>query len=269
MSKTREPFKFSRFCKLLICFTAILWTARVALFIVEINQSSAATALNGKRAPSGEAIVERLSKIYPRSTNRKNQERVGRVGIRLLEAAHMPEKQDWKVVLFDSNLVNAVSAPGNWILVWNGLLKFAENDDELAAVLAHEIGHTLSHHLHETNGERFVKDFSPIYSYGESTLSRIAYMTSNYLTNVVKSYFVEPERQRREYEADARGLFLMAEAGYDPRAAVEIMKRYAKSANDKTGETEFQSHPATLIRIEKLEALLPSAIARYQASELK
>jgi predicted Zn-dependent protease len=201
-----------------------------------------------------------LGAVYPQSKNKSHTALVGRVALRLLEAANTSGKQRWNIVIFDTGRVNALAAVGNWFFVWRGVLAFAKSEDELAAILAHEIGHALAGHLQDGS--------ISLNAYGaardNSVVGGLASLLIAQLPAGIRTLFVTPERHRREYEADEIGLLLMADAGYSPLAAIRVLERYAHVAQDqKLQDSSTLSHPLTADRLAKLNSLLPSAMQRY------
>jgi hypothetical protein len=83
----------------------------------------------------------------------------------------------------------------------------------------------------------------------------------------IKAFIVNPESQRKEHEADQIGLFLMADAGYDPHDAISLWTTMSQQRTGGEIPTFFSSHPANDERIMELQKLVPSAMERYEVAK--
>lgn len=173
--------------------------------------------------------------------------------------------------------------PSGGIFVYTALLDQVKTRGALAFILGHEISHAIARHSVEKMGVlclgAFFVDFVAGLL-GPSTHRRLQYILLPYLQSLVIDM---PYSRSLESEADALGLRLMAEAGYDPREGVEAWKRMEKgdeTTSTKGGKAQPQqqsqpwefvsTHPSHATRIEQLNALLPQALVlRKQALEQK
>jgi metalloendopeptidase OMA1, mitochondrial len=183
--------------------------------------------------------------------------------------SHLPNLP-YEVHLADApDIVNAWCAPGGKIMVYSGLwdpkkgLVHKDNDNEIAAVLSHEIAHATARHVTKSLSQNMT-----IMLAGTVVSSAIAAGGSIQGSNIFGQFFstgfniYAPSYSRKnEMEADRIGLFYMAKAGYDPRAAVEVWKRAAQKRGD--AYSIYASHPPDGQRAKQLEAFLPQAIAIY------
>jgi len=224
----------------------------------------------------GHQVLSALTEKYRLDRNDDRVNRVRAVVDRLTAAAgagHNP----WHVYVFeDDSFKNAAATKGNYIFIWSGMVNAVQSDEELAAVLAHEIGHLLAGHAQpdpaqEVNeilaGAAGVLARDVARSYG--TYGMAASLIEALVSESVKGLIVNPENQRRELEADQVGLFLMADAGYDPRKAVDFWQRAQMDPALSGFPVEFMSsHPSSTNRASNLEIFLPEALARYQPHEV-
>lgn len=187
----------------------------------------------------------------------------------LAEVSHLPDLP-YEVHLADAPIVNAWCAPGGKIMVYSGLwdpqkgLVNKLSDDEIAAVLGHEMAHATARHVTESLSKNMT-----ILLAGTVVSSAIQAGGSATGANVFEQFFstgfniYAPTYSRKnEMEADRIGLFYMAKAGYNPQFAVEVWQRAAKRRGDAT--SIFASHPPSGERAKQLAALLPQAMALYQ-----
>ena len=196
-------------------------------------------------------------------------ERVRQVAGRIAAAAETMVENDhrWEAVLLRSDEVNAFALPGGKIAVLAGLLAVADEEDELAAVVGHEVAHVLARH----GAERLTQE--QLAEYGRIALSvavgdldpaaQAAIMGA--LGLGTRFGVLMPFSRTHETEADRIGLLLMARACYDPRAALSVWQDMAQAAGG--GPPEFLStHPSHGSRIESLQGWMGEAIETRAAA---
>ncbi len=201
--------------------------------------------------------------------------RVQRVGRRIAESVgrDLPNA-DWEFVVFESDELNAFALPGGKVGVYTGILKIAETDAELAAVMGHEIAHVSSRHGAERTSQQLLvlggalltevgmeaKDVSE----ENRELVRVAYGLGTTVGVML------PYSRLHESEADAIGLRFAAGAGYDPRAAISFWRKMAAANKGEGKVPEFLStHPSDDTRIKNLELLMPKYLPLYEQSRAK
>lgn len=172
--------------------------------------------------------------------------------------------QDWEVVVFDAKEANAFALPGGKIGVYNGLLTAAQTQDQLAAVVGHEVGHVLARHGNERVSQQFAAQQGMALLDGwmatKNAGSRQTVMGLLGLGTQVG--VLMPFSRIQESEADRIGLHLMAMAGFDPRASVMLWQNMGKGGGSPP---EFLStHPSHDTRIQDLEEGMASAVTRYE-----
>ncbi len=182
---------------------------------------------------------------------------------RLVKAARVEEPElvdafEWEVKLIDKDeTVNAFALPGGKMAVYTGILPVAETEAGLAVVMGHEIGHVLERHGTEAMTRQ----------YGAEVLLGMLFKGDAAALAQLGNSLVQLRFGRgAELEADARGLRLMARAGYDPRVAVQFWTRMTQLGS--SGTPEFLStHPSHEKRIEQIKGLLPEVIPIYEANK--
>ncbi len=191
------------------------------------------------------------------------KEIVARIGA----VSHYPDFP-WEVHLASVPVVNAWCAPGGKIMVYEGLwdpkkgLVEKDNEDQLAAVLAHEIAHATARHVTESLSTNMT-----IMMAGQvvsTAISAASVEGSNLFADIFTNgmnIFVPSYSRKNEFEADRIGLLYMAKAGYDPRAAVALWKKAAQQKKDPG--SVFASHPTSGARASELEKYLPEAMKIY------
>ena len=170
----------------------------------------------------------------------------------------------WEVVVFDDEQVNAFALPGGKIGVYTGLLKVAENQHQLAAVIGHEVGHVIAEHGNERMSQ------STLINVGSQAVGQVLAANevpqSGPIMAAIGLGVQVPFSRTHESEADVIGLQLMAKSGFDPRQSVNLWQNMdAASSGDRPMEL-LSTHPAPQTRIDNLQANMPDAYADYQAT---
>jgi predicted Zn-dependent protease len=219
----------------------------------------------GRVLPSDSPVVQRVRGIVRRLVRAVHIEPLQREINLLLQGYRF----EWEVNVLRNKQVNAFCLPAGKMIVFTGILPVAQDDDQLATVLSHEMSHALAHHASERvarqqqfqmvaralNGglpvmeERQRRDFFGVLAAGAGLRS--------------KAY----DRQQ-ESEADHIGLFLMTFAGYDPEEAVRFWQRMEQLVGGRDQLPEILSdHPSNARRIHDLQGWVRSAKAAKRAYE--
>lgn len=187
---------------------------------------------------------------------------------RIINTLPKHQQQNWQWVIFNSPQINAFALPGGYIGIYTGMLKAARTQDELAAVLAHEVAHVLANHGNEQLSRSHLKN----------VFLRLIHWGLN-LAGVDYSQFVIaalgmgaevgislPFGRKQETEADVMGLELMAKAGFNPNAAVTLWRNMAKLSKNQPLEL-LSTHPSNQTRIDKLQSLQAKVINLYNQAK--
>lgn len=180
----------------------------------------------------------------------------------------------YEVVLIQTNVVNAMAAPGGKIMVYEGLWNpkdgLVKDDDELAAVLAHEIAHVNCRHSTEAMTKALPVNIAAlgiVLFTKDTKREELGQLVSAGVLIVNNGIVMTRYSRADETEADSVGLMYMAKAGYDPRAALRIWERAAqKRAGSDPASSIFSTHPPDAVRLQNLRAQMPAALAAYEAS---
>lgn len=189
--------------------------------------------------------------------------------VRIAAVSHYPDLP-YTVTLIHTNIVNAACAPGGQLIFWEGLydpkIGLVQNNEELAAVMAHEIAHATARHT-----TRSITRAAPV-----NMLLLVGAIAAELTENrdlalvlgagfVVYQGLVLPRYSRAdEFEADRLGLFYMAQAGYDPRAAPQVWRRVHEQQGRPGLVRYLSSHPTHRDRYRALEELMPQAMEKYR-----
>jgi predicted Zn-dependent protease len=193
-------------------------------------------------------------------------EPVRRIGERLAQAAKRPDYRWEFAVIDDPTQINAFALPGGKVAVYTGILPVAQDSDGLAVVMGHEIAHVIARHGAERMSQGLAQQLganvlgAAVGGSASGNLLLAAYGLGTQLGVLL------PYSRTQESEADHIGLILMAEAGYDPRAAPEFWKRMAH-ASSGGGTAEFLStHPSHDTREQQIREWLPEAMQHFDAA---
>src|SRR6476620_5227624 len=197
-----------------------------------------------------EAYAELLSQA-PILRSGPEFDQVQRVSQRIAEAVQIEPLQreinlhvadypfEWEYCVIESRQINAFCLPVGKIGVFTGLLRVVINDDQLAAVLAHEVAHAVAHHA----SERIARAQT-----GRGGLFALSF------------------DREQESEADHIGVFLMTFADYDPQEAVAFWKQMERVRGSRPQIPEILSdHPSDQRRINQLPDWVPMAVAAREA----
>jgi len=175
---------------------------------------------------------------------------------------------DWEVVVFQDDDANAFALPGRKIGVNTGLLKVAENQDQLATVIGHEIAHVQSRHANERVSQKFAVQQSLGLVSAVASPQTGTGKTLMGLLGVGAQYgILLPYTRVQESEADILGLELMARAGFDPRQSVRLWMNMGRADKGGGEPPEFLStHPSHSTRISDLNKRMPDALRKQAAA---
>lgn len=192
---------------------------------------------------------------------------VKRVTDRLVAAAvelkpEIASQFEWEVVVIDApDTVNAFCLPGGKMAVYTGILPVAKTDAGLAVVMGHEIAHATERH----GTERLTRNGLMSGAIDILAQNEDQRAIANILGNLGVGL---PWSRSNELEADHEGLFIMAQAGYDPREGPVFWQRMSQlGGGGGSGFEEYLStHPSHDRRIEQLTALIPEVLPVYEAA---
>ncbi len=172
---------------------------------------------------------------------------------------------NWELTLIKSPTLNATCAPGGKITFYTGLIEQLNlNDDEIAAIMGHEMAHALREHGRERVSQAMAQNMVTNVALAAAGSYGSAVSAANQIAHYV---LVLPNSRENESEADAIGLELAARAGYNPRGSVTVWEKMINATKDKNTLEFLSTHPSGETRIEKLNALMPLVDPLYQAAQ--
>ena len=205
----------------------------------------------------GRSVSARILTQYRLYNNPKVNQYVNLVGTTVGMVSDRPDLQ-YHFAVLDTDEVNAFAAPGGYIFVTRGMLRDVENEDELAAILAHEIGHASAKHslksIKSDLWKKVVMVAAEETARSQGVNPELLDLFGKATDNVVGTLVTVGYSQPMEYEADRLGETYAARAGYDPMATsryLAIMAEREKS-KDRNLAARLGTHPSFVSREQKL-----------------
>ena len=173
---------------------------------------------------------------------------------------------NWGLQLIDSPMVNATCAPGGRITFYTGIItKLNLTDDEIAAIMGHEIAHAVREHGREQVSQALAQNV--ITNVALAAAGAGSAQSIDAANQIMQYVLVLPNSRQNEKEADAIGLEIAARGGYDPRAAITLWEKMSKESKGKNPPEFLSTHPSNENRIKELSALMPRVMPLYEAAK--
>lgn len=209
----------------------------------------------------------------PKTENKIKNDKVVNICSNLIEVANVESKihWNWQIAVVENPEWNASCLPGGKILVFTGLLDDCKSDDEIAAVIGHEMAHALARHKVEEQSLIVLSDIGKVAAYA---IVKPKYAGWIYLGEVIWPFAFQWFNRYQETEADHIGLILMAKAGYNPQNAVNLWKRRPGYGTNLAAGwfIDFlmrSGHPNDTERVARLEGLMDEANKFYASAPIK
>jgi predicted Zn-dependent protease len=195
----------------------------------------------------GKSTKESLIKQFGLYKNAQASYMVKSMGKKISAQASRPDI-DYDFTVLDSKEVNAFAAPGGFVFVTRGLLEKIENENQLAFVIGHEVGHIARKHS--------IKAIERTYGLSVllSLFSREDSNSKNQIARIASSLALLKRSRKNEFEADWQGIHLADKAGYNPNGAIgffNVLKSMEGKGFEKIERVAsfFSTHPPTSERI--------------------
>ena len=161
--------------------------------------------------------------------------------------------------VLDTQEINAFACPGGIIFITRGLIQTCKNEDQLAAVLAHEVGHVANKDgINSISQARWTQVFTAMGTeaarqYGGAAAGGLVGLFEGSIDDVFKTIVVNGYSRQAEETADAAALTELTKAGYDPNAMVILLTAMEAKGKGSTSGI-FKTHPPTSERLAKVKA---------------
>ncbi len=222
----------------------------------------------------GRSVAAVILTKYPPYTNQPANEYLNLLGQTLAQVSDMPEIfRGYRFLVLNSDEINAFATPGGHIFITRGLLRCCRNEDAVAAILAHEIGHIqLKHGIQAIKKARVTDALTTIATESVRVLApnEVSKLTETFggaiadITNVINSGY----SRSFEYGADDAAQTILRRLGYDPNGLVEMLMVMGK--NLKPGDAGFaKTHPAPQDRIDEIQRKLGGKYSPVQTPKAR
>jgi predicted Zn-dependent protease len=231
----------------------------------------------------GRGVAALVLAQYPAYHNDSLTRYINTVGQSVVAFSDRPETYaGYHFVILDSDEVNALAAPGGFVFVTRGLLRRCTNEEMLAAVLAHEVGHVAAKHgLQSIKKSRLIDAFKVIGQqaaerYGPEQLSQLTTIFEGALGDVVDTLIIRGYDRKYEYEADDMAVKYVAATGYSPQGLADFLQTMVGDHGAEQGKGWFKTHPPADQRVERVKTkiasmggvpqIVPARTQRFQQS---
>ena len=211
-------------------------------------------------AEMGSLAYQEMRSQTPASSDGRANGYVSCVARAIIDANPELSTKNWEITLFDGDQANAFALPGGKLGVYTGMLAVAENQDQLAAVVGHELAHVVARH----GNERVSTNYA---SQGVLQVAAVAAGGAGGARNELFSLLglgtqvgvLLPFGRAQESEADLLGLDYMAKAGFRPSEASNLWRNMSAASGGSQQPGFLSTHPSAEDRIKKLDERAPQA----------
>ena len=218
----------------------------------------------------GAQSFEQIKQQTPITKDQNIQQYISCIANKIIpQVAQKPDPKQWEVLVFEDEQANAFALPGYKIGVYTGLLKYAKNQDQVAAVMGHEVAHVIAKHGNERVSNQMATEagltIATVFLGGTQDENSALILAG--LGLGAQYGIILPFSRSHESEADLIGLELMAKAGFDPAQSVPLWQNMSQAG---AAPPEFMStHPSSDTRIKQLQERIPEANIAYQQAVKK
>ena len=176
-------------------------------------------------------------------------------------------KWNWEVNVLTSKDINAWCMPGGKIAVYTGLIdRLKLTDDELAAVMGHEIAHALREHARERMGRQMATETATAVGAIALEIFTGVRLDPQVAGTFTQAMFVLPNSRENEQESDFIGVELAARGGYDPRAALTLWQKMDQASGGGSPEW-LSTHPSSETRLRDLQGYVQKVLPLYEKAD--
>ncbi|OGD35144.1 MAG: hypothetical protein A2V45_05825 [Candidatus Aminicenantes bacterium RBG_19FT_COMBO_58_17] len=208
----------------------------------------------------GRSVAALILAQYPAYDNAALNTYINTLGQAIVYSSDRPEiYAGYHFLVLDTEEVNALSAPGGFIFISKGLIRRCKNEEMLASILAHEVGHVCSKHgLQAIKKSRLVDAFRVIGTeaarrYGSEELAQLTTAFEGALGDVVETLVVRGYDRKYEHEADDLAVKFDVAVGYAPKGLTDFLQTMIGDSTTASGKGWFKTHPSAEQRMEKVK----------------
>ena len=213
----------------------------------------------------GQAVHQDIVKRYKLSSDKEKIDRINRVGQKLVQVS---DRQDFQYHFFliEENDLNAFTVPGGNIYFYTGLYDKLRTDDQIAAVLAHEIGHCAARHTVKKFQAAMGYDLIGRIVFNEAKLGSQAQQIAALGTGTVMNLIFSAYGRQDEYEADRLGVKYMYLAKFDLNGMIETFNVLEKESKGPKIPLILRTHPFVSDRIIAVKKEIQSVTSQFEDS---
>lgn len=211
----------------------------------------------------GEQAFAQMRQQLPQTQNAQQRNYVTCVTNAVIrELPQQWQQLRWETAVFQDNNPNAFALPGGKVGVYTGIFSVARDQNQLAAVIAHEIGHVIARH-HDERITRQMGAQVAVGVAGAAAGQQYGQMVSQGGSILAQTGFLLPGSRAQETEADVVGQDLMARAGFDPRGAITLWQNMISASQNRPPQW-LSTHPNPEARIGELRARAEQLVPVYE-----
>lgn len=248
MSKNKAPI-----------FFFFIFTAALVAAVIRPCPASMMSVSEKDEKELGEEAAKEIIAQYGLVDSKAEEDRLIHVGMALVQASGRPELE-YHFYIINTDMVNAFALPGGYIFTTRGMMDFVDDDDELAAVIGHEVVHVAKKH--------------GVVQYKQSMRSMminlfLLILTQNPNAVIANEMYQQGKSEifgrHAEVEADTVGLEYIIKAGYNPSAMIGLMEKLGRIEQHQAPifEGYFEVHPPSAERIENIKKHLAELNVTY------
>jgi beta-barrel assembly-enhancing protease len=203
----------------------------------------------------GQKTDQQVRQKYRVSVDGALNQKINAIGQRLAAHSSRPNLK-YTFTVLESDEVNAFAAPGGYIYITTGILKKLKNDNEIAAVLSHEIGHVVEKHSLKAVQRQMLAQFGLQIMgalIGDGGLSGNLLVKASEIST---SLLLLKNSRVNELESDVDGVRIMRLSGYDPQAMIDVQRMLLAQKGGRTPIAIISTHPPSQERIDAIQAAI-------------
>ncbi len=209
----------------------------------------------------------RIRAERPDSRDAGMTRRLNDIGSRVVSNSNTREPS-WEFAVLQGNEINAFAVPGGKVAFYEGIFSVFRNDDQLAAVMGHEVAHINADHSRQRIAAAKAKQIG--LQAVSIALNAGDYAYANEIAGLLGAGLqygvILPFSRSHEYEADELGVRYMAQSGYDPREAVAFWSNMTRMSRGQKPPEFLSTHPSDENRVAEIQKLMPDAMTLYRQS---
>lgn len=235
-----------------------------AMTVVDATSSAARPISEEEEYYVGRAVAAKILGTYNLSTDAYLTRYVNLIGKTVALNSDKPFTYGgYHFAVLETDEINAFAAPGGTIFITRGMIRTTANEDELAAVIAHEVAHISKRDgIAAIKSARWTQAVTLIgtkaaKTYTSSEISQLVGIFEGSIDDIFKTLVVNGYSRSQEYAADETAVITLAKCGYDPKALNTFLKRLEQRGKSSGGGIT-QTHPGTSDRISNISGKIPT-----------